>query len=213
VRTLRDFQAIVQKMEKGGSIDDKDNKTNRDDLTYFCFSEQLRDLDQIAERIAALQSELQGITALVSSFLDLSSGLALQNLAKESGKESEGMRKLSERMHDLTKKSTEDAAAVKVLTILTLIYLPATVVSNFFSTSFVNSEPSSGSPAHIVISHDWWIFLAVSVPLTLVTLYIWLVWMRIQAYERYPWWWLGRRHAVSNGHTHTAGVWTYTEKV
>lgn len=32
-------------------------------------------------------------------------------------------------MRKLTEKSTKDAAAVKVLTIITLIYLPATVVS------------------------------------------------------------------------------------
>lgn len=32
-------------------------------------------------------------------------------------------------MRELTEKGTKDAAAVKVLTIITLIYLPATVVS------------------------------------------------------------------------------------
>lgn len=31
-------------------------------------------------------------------------------------------------MQQLTKKATEDAAAVKILTVLTLIYLPSTVV-------------------------------------------------------------------------------------
>ena len=32
-------------------------------------------------------------------------------------------------MRKLTEKSTQDAAAVKVLTMITLVYLPATVVS------------------------------------------------------------------------------------
>jgi hypothetical protein len=32
-------------------------------------------------------------------------------------------------MRRLTEKATQDAAAVKVLTIMTLVYLPATVVS------------------------------------------------------------------------------------
>ena len=32
-------------------------------------------------------------------------------------------------MRKLTEKATSDAAAVKVLTVITLIYLPATVVS------------------------------------------------------------------------------------
>ena len=153
-------------------------------VTALCF-EQLQELDLLSTRVDALRSRLKGITNLVSSFLDLSSGFALQDLAKESAKENEIIR-------DLTKKGTQDAAAVKVLTILTLIYLPATVVSNFFSTSFVNSEMSPGRSAHLVVSHDWWIFIAVSFPLTLFTLYVWWVWMRIQAYGTYPWWWVCR---------------------
>jgi hypothetical protein len=36
-------------------------------------------------------------------------------------------------MRRLTEKGTQDAAAVKVLTVLTLVYLPATVVSVHFT--------------------------------------------------------------------------------
>lgn len=176
VRTLGELHDHARKMEG------QDNSTR--DVCSIIMKEQLRELDQISARIDALRAELQGITNLVASFLDLSSGLALQDLTKESAKENEQMRILAQ-------KSTQDAAAVKVLTILTLIYLPATVVSNFFSTSFVNSVPTSGESAHIVISSDWWIFIAVSVPLTMLTLYIWYVWMRIQAYGTRPFWWPG----------------------
>ena len=97
-------------------------------------------------------------------------------------------------MRLLTQKSTQDAAAVKVLTILTLIYLPATVVSNFFSTSFVKA--ASGDQGHIAVSNDWWIFPAAFVPLTILTLYIWYVWMRIQAYQIHPFWWPRQRGTV-----------------
>lgn len=157
------------------------------------FMEQLKELDTLILRVDALRARLQGITSLVSSFLELNNGFALQSLAKDSGRENEEMRKLSERMHALTEKGTQDAAAIKVLTILTLIYLPATVVSNFFSTSFVNSQTSPGMTNHVVVSSDWWIFVAASVPLTLFTLYTWWVWTRIKAYNRYPLWWIGRR--------------------
>jgi hypothetical protein len=176
VRTLGELHDHARKMEG------QDNTIG--DICSYIMKEQLRELDQISSRIDALRAELQGITNLVASFLDLSSGLALQGLAKESAKENEQMR-------ILTRKSTQDAAAVKVLTILTLIYLPATVVSNFFSTSFVNSVPASGGSAHIVISSDWWIFIVASVPLTILTLYIWYVWMRIQAHGIHPFWWPG----------------------
>ena len=58
----------------------------------------------------------------LSSLLDLGNGHSLKQLAEEARQENTTMRKLTE-------KSTKDAAAVKVLTMITLIYLPATVVS------------------------------------------------------------------------------------
>ena len=58
----------------------------------------------------------------LSSLLDLGTGNSLKELAEEARKENITMR-------TLTEKGTRDAAAVKVLTMITLIYLPATVVS------------------------------------------------------------------------------------
>jgi hypothetical protein len=153
------------------------------------FMEQLSELNMLTVRVEALRVRLQGITNLVSSFLGLNNGFALQSLAQESRMENQEMRKLSERMHALTEKSTQDAVAIKVLTILTLIYLPTTVVSNFFSTSFVNPQTSPDGSNHVVVSGDWWILLAAALPLTLLTLYTWRVCTRIKAYNRYPFWW------------------------
>ena len=181
------------------------------DLICTSFEDQQRDLRLITSQIENLRSKLAGITNLLSSFLDLSSGFSLQNLVKESGKESEEMRKISERMHRLAEKSTQDAAAVKVLTILTLIYLPITVVSNFFSTSFVETKTSPDGSGNIIVYGDWWILPAVSIPLTLITIYIWLVWTRIQANPRnQPWWWyvvgirLFNRQSKSAAYVNTA---------
>ncbi|KAK5053839.1 hypothetical protein LTR84_001801 [Exophiala bonariae] len=163
--------------------------TNYSKLIRTSFKDQERELRLILLQIDNLRNKLAGITNLLSSFLDLSSGYSLQNLVKESGKENEEMRKLSERMRELAEESTQDAAAVKVLTILTLIYLPVTVVSNFFSTSFVNTTNSQGGEGGITVSGDWWILAAVSIPLTLFTLYIWLVWTRVKINHcNRPWW-------------------------
>jgi hypothetical protein len=165
------------------------------------FTEQLKELEMLTLRVDALRARLQGIISLVSRFLELNNGFALQSLAKESRKENEEMRKLSQRMYWLTEKGTQDAAAVKVLTILTLIYLPTTVVSNFFSTSFVNLQTSPGKSNHVAISGDWWIFVAASAPLTFLTLYTWWVWTRIKAYNRYPFWWIVRRSRSASATT------------
>ena len=58
----------------------------------------------------------------MSNLLDLGNGHSLKVLAEETRSENSAMRQLTE-------KATQDAAAVKVLTIMTLVYLPATVVS------------------------------------------------------------------------------------
>ena len=51
----------------------------------------------------------------------LGNGRALEDLGKAAREE-------NSQIHELTKKSTEDAAAVKVLTFIMLVYLPTTVV-------------------------------------------------------------------------------------
>ena len=58
----------------------------------------------------------------VSSLLDLGNGHSLKTLAEESKAENATMR-------SLTLKGFQDGVAIKVLTIVTLVYLPATVVS------------------------------------------------------------------------------------
>ncbi|KAM3076430.1 hypothetical protein ACMFMG_007246 [Clarireedia jacksonii] len=76
-------------------------------------------------------------------------------------------------MHQLTEKSTKDAAAVKILTVITLIYLPTTIVANFFSTQFVRTSDTG----HMTLTGNAWILAAVSVPLTAVTIMLWWIWV------------------------------------
>lgn len=59
----------------------------------------------------------------------LGNGHSLEDLGKEAGEE-------NSQIPELAKKTTQDAAAVKVLTIMMLVYLPTTVILNFFSISF-----------------------------------------------------------------------------
>jgi len=63
-----------------------------------------------------------GVRYQLSSLLDLGNGVSLKELAEEARHENTIVRRLAE-------KSAGDAAAVKVLTIITLIYLPVNVVS------------------------------------------------------------------------------------
>ncbi|OQU98395.1 hypothetical protein CLAIMM_04189 [Cladophialophora immunda] len=156
------------------------------------FAEIVRHLNVNLMRLEDIHSRLQNLTALQSSFLELNSSYALQGLTQESKRENETMRKLNERMADLAEKNAEEAVTVTVLAILTMVYLPFTVVSNFFSTSFVGT--ASG---HIFLTRDSWILFVVSIPLTFLTVYAWRAWTQIKVKRRYPFWWalLGLKQA------------------
>ena len=79
------------------------------------------------KKIKALSAKLKGATKLLSSLLDLENGISLTRLTQEAAEESGNMRRLTE-------KSTQDAATVKMLTVITIVYLPATAISvSFFA--------------------------------------------------------------------------------
>ena len=74
------------------------------------------------KKIKALSAKLKGAIKLLSSLLDLENGISLTRLTQEAAEESGNMRRLTE-------KSTQDAATVKMLTVITIVYLPATAIS------------------------------------------------------------------------------------
>ncbi|KAF4626596.1 hypothetical protein G7Y89_g11562 [Cudoniella acicularis] len=89
-------------------------------------------------------------------------------------------------------RSTRDAAAVKILTIITLIYLPTTIVANFFSTQFVQK----GDNGQMQVADNVWLLAAISIPLTVLTIVIWWFWVSFTKIEPPP----ADEHTVSVEH-------------
>ena len=182
-------------------------ETTTDHEVISALRDQILELDRVALQLEGLHTQLRGMSQLVSSLLSLANGFALQDLshktAKEneemakltktmyklseaSAKENEEMSKLTRSMHKLNQKTAEDSVTVRILTTLTLIYLPTTVVSNFFSTSFVGTTAGKDGRTRITVSCDWWILLVASVGLTAVTLFLWRLWVMLQR-RNDPW--------------------------
>jgi hypothetical protein len=66
---------------------------------------------------------------------------------------------------------------MRILTIITMIYLPCTIVSNFYSTQFVSQRESENGNTTLEYAKNSWIFFAISIPLTLLTISIWFTWV------------------------------------
>jgi len=158
------------------------------DLVAEGLHEKITDLKHYRLQTESLRKKVKSAADLVASVLALDNGNALKSLAIESRAENSAM-------HELTERATRDAAAVKVLTVITLVYLPSTVVLNFFSTSFIHASSSGGG---ITVTNDWWICLVVSVPLTMLTLCIWRFYVQKQIHGHSPNWWISMSQIVGS---------------
>ncbi|KEF55188.1 uncharacterized protein A1O9_08842, partial [Exophiala aquamarina CBS 119918] len=145
--------------------------------------EKANDLKHHRLQADSLRTKIRSASALVANILDLDNGNVLKVLAIESRAE-------NATMHALTEKAARDAAAVKVLTIVTLVYLPTTAVLNFCSTSFVNFTSRANGSSEIALTKDWWISIVIALPLTGVTLYVWWFYVQKQVDGQYPRWWM-----------------------
>jgi Mg2+ and Co2+ transporter CorA len=66
--------------------------------------------------------------------------------------------------------------AMKTVSILGMVFLPATFVSAIFGSNFFNYQPGSSQADGFQMSDQFWIFWAVSVPLTALTFGLWHWW-------------------------------------
>ncbi|KAJ5668871.1 hypothetical protein N7462_009941 [Penicillium macrosclerotiorum] len=77
----------------------------------------------------------------------------------------------SQYMLDLTLSTVDDSTTVRVITIVTLIYLPPTFMATLLGmNSFFEMDPNNHN---LVVSPRFWIYFVVSVPLTAATLLYW----------------------------------------
>ncbi|KAI9671709.1 MAG: hypothetical protein M1831_003237 [Alyxoria varia] len=154
-------------------------------------------LDSTVESLKMHRSRMDSILQLIadrkSLLNDMFSYLSIQN-SQTSAKEMEDMTALTLRIAIKTEKET---VAMKLITLVTLLFLPATFVSTLMSTDIVKfpvdeSAPVSQQKPHRIFSLGaLQLFFTICVPLMIVTLVGWALWNHIvkrRAQRRYEKW-------------------------
>ncbi|KAF2184449.1 hypothetical protein K469DRAFT_709209 [Zopfia rhizophila CBS 207.26] len=167
------------------------------DAITFALKEKDKEIAYTRQKAEGLLSKVQNSRSLISSLLERQNGCALKAQVATLNQQVSALESLEQQsqlesaaMRELTEKGTRDSSSVRVLTIITLIYLPCTVVSNFYSTQFVNRRESG----KIEYAQNYWLFFAISVPLTIFTLFVWYSWANKAKLGPYiANWQLGRR--------------------
>lgn len=70
----------------------------------------------------------------------------------------------------IARASHQDSRALRIIQILSMLFLPASLVSSIFGMGFFSTSQGTDGQAIFTISRSWWLYLAISVPLTVLCL-------------------------------------------
>ena len=82
---------------------------------------------------------------------------------------------LAKDSRSLAVASKRDSSAMKTVAVLTTVFLPGTFISTFVSMPLLSWDATSWTE---VPTTHFWVYWAVTIPLTLLTLYAWYAWQR-----------------------------------
>lgn len=82
----------------------------------------------------------------------------------------------SNRSAEMGAQAGMDSVAMKTLALVTAVFLPATFIATLFSMSVFDFRADPSTADGSVVSNNFWIFWAVSAPLTIIVLGLWWIW-------------------------------------
>ncbi|RAL04458.1 uncharacterized protein BO80DRAFT_462077 [Aspergillus ibericus CBS 121593] len=138
-------------------------------LLYFKGLTTEKAYDRAAGDLASYQVNLEGHLRSVGVLERKAQGISELLAVALSQRNQAVIIDINQSMLKLTDEGFDDNATVKVVTLVTLIYLPASFVSTILGMNlfdFANGDKLS-------ISRQFWIFIVLAVPLTLLTLAMW----------------------------------------
>lgn len=140
----------------------------------FAFAAQIDDMIYDSKMQIARAKVLVRITGdrknLVLQHLQTQAAEKMENLTTSQASASDRMERLTVSMHKIGALAQKEAVAMRIITVVTLVYLPATFVSTFFSTDIVKYQDQNGGSSYSSLAMLRWI--EVTVPLTVLTLII-----------------------------------------
>ncbi|RDW57310.1 hypothetical protein BP5796_12760 [Coleophoma crateriformis] len=131
-----------------------------------CSDDIMEFTDKLSVMIYDLEMQTSRINLLVKISGDrkalASTSRVMQHIQAQG---TEKMERMTESTHNLGIMAQKEAIAVRIITVVTVIFLPATFVSTFFSTDVIKYQNGGDFSMHALLG-----WLAVTIPLTIVTL-------------------------------------------
>ncbi|KPM46478.1 hypothetical protein AK830_g231 [Neonectria ditissima] len=130
---------------------------SRGQITRESAGDFVATLDNLAVKVQTLTANVNYLLSRVASTIQTASdtiSLKSQNATE-----------------DMSNRMVIDSAAIRVITVATLVYLPASYVSGFFGMGFFDMSDDGTW----IVAPSMWIYFAVAIPVSVVTLLYWKI--------------------------------------
>lgn len=128
----------------------------------------------LLENLEKLRNECQGLLLEVACNQKIAQSqleIVYNLVAQRDNKDNLKMAKISADIAAVTK---DDSFAMRTIAVMSITFLPGTFVASFFSMSMFNWQAAGTDP---VLSSRFWIYWAVTLPLTLLVFSVWFFWL------------------------------------
>ncbi|KAI9780709.1 MAG: hypothetical protein M1816_002758 [Peltula sp. TS41687] len=137
-------------------------------------SNVINDLKMQRSRLETLLRLLGQRKSLLYGILDYRNMEASKHLSQKAQQSTDKMEKMTQKMHEIAKKTERETVSMKIITLVTLFFLPGTFISTLMSTDIVRfPKPDSGKPQRTVSFAALQLFMAISIPLMFLSFVAW----------------------------------------
>ncbi|KAI1414101.1 hypothetical protein F5Y13DRAFT_21800 [Hypoxylon sp. FL1857] len=135
------------------------------------------DISVYVQSVATVLKSLHGTLDLLSKIVEFRNAENLRLITAASERSISELRVVTSRIQEenrtsavMSVKSHREAKAVKVLTTVSLAFLPASLIATIFSSSLVQVKQVGSSNTQFAVASQFWIFALASIFLTFITL-------------------------------------------
>ncbi|CAI7571700.1 unnamed protein product [Penicillium manginii] len=168
LETLQKLENISR--DSASQQKNKDNGFGKLATSAIYYKDHLEPLLNGVEIIKERVKDTLNIIEISLSFRMTSKMLDLNNRMVDVNK---SMLDANKQLLQLGNRNFDDNATVRIVTLVTLIYLPASLVSSVIGMNLFNFEENTGE---LIISKQFWIFVVATIILAIITLGGWYVW-------------------------------------
>ncbi|CAO2648501.1 Nn.00g077680.m01.CDS01 [Neocucurbitaria sp. VM-36] len=134
-----------------------------------CIRSVEKDLFMLQSRTETLLQLLGNRKNLLNGILQYRSAQASEFLAREAQTSAASMESMTAGMHEIARKTKQETVSMRVITSVTLFFLPATFIATFMSTDILKYQDGKQN-FQLKGLH---MYLSIALPLTLLTFLAW----------------------------------------